>query len=65
MVSNQKLQNALNEIKEITKRDMALFNMKGKLMAHTTDVDRAMEQIVGEFASSMEMTRLRIWHTAI
>ena len=45
MISNQKLQNALNEMKEITKRDMALFNMKGKLMAHTTDVDRAMEQI--------------------
>ena len=57
MISNQKLQNALNEMKEITKRDMALFNMKGKLMAHTTDVDKAMEQIVSEFGTSMAETQ--------
>ena len=37
MLSNQKLQNSLNEIKEISHMDTALFTAKGKLVAHTED----------------------------
>ena len=33
MLSNQKLQNSLNEIKEISHMDTALFTAKGKLVA--------------------------------
>lgn len=53
MISNQKLQNALNEMKEITKREMALFNVKGKLMANTGEVDKSIEQVVVDFSESM------------
>ena len=38
MLSNQKLQNSLNEIKEISHMDTALFTAKGKLVAHTEAV---------------------------
>lgn len=53
MLSNQKLQNALDEIKEITKLDTALFTVKGKLIAHTMETDATMEIVVLEFANSM------------
>ena len=38
MLSNQKLQNSLNEIKEISHMDTALFTAKGKLVAHTEEM---------------------------
>ena len=46
MLSNQKLQNSLNEIKEISRMDTALFTAKGKLVAHTEDMPlpEALEQ---------------------
>ena len=48
MLSNQKLQNSLNEIKEISHMDTALFTAKGKLVAHTEEMPlpEALEQQV-------------------
>ena len=56
MLSNQKLQNSLNEIKEISRMDTALFTAKGKLVAHTEDMplSEALEQqVVVDFAESL------------
>ena len=52
MISTQKLLNCLNEIKEITKLELALFHDNGKLAAATMSVDAWLEPIVSEFASS-------------
>ena len=38
MLSNQKLQNSLNEIQEICRMETALFGAKGKLVAHTQEI---------------------------
>ena len=48
MLSNQKLQNSLNEIKEISHMDTALFTATGKLVAHTEEMPlpEALEQQV-------------------
>lgn len=54
MVSNQKLQNALNEIKEIVKHNTALYSVKGRLLASTFEVHAAWEQAVSECANSVE-----------
>lgn len=55
MLSNQKLQNSLNEIKEICHMETALFSAKGKLVAHTQglEVSHTLEQVVTEFAESL------------
>ncbi|SER56700.1 PucR family transcriptional regulator [Lachnobacterium bovis] len=53
MFTNQKLQNTLDEIKEITKKDVALYSPKGKLIAHTTKFSDEVEQMVNEFSRSM------------
>lgn len=54
MLSNQKLQNSLNEIKEISHMDTALFTAKGKLVAHTEEMPLALEQqVVVDFAESL------------
>lgn len=52
MISTQKLLNCLNEIKEITKLELALFHDNGKLAAATMSVDAWLEPIVSEFAAS-------------
>lgn len=54
MISNQKLQNALNEIKEIAKLDTALYSAKGRLLASTFEVDDSFESAVLAYADSME-----------
>ncbi len=56
MLSNQKLQNSLNEIKEISHMDTALFAAKGKLLACTEEmrVTPELETVVLDFAQSME-----------
>ncbi len=54
MFSNQKLQNALMEIKEITAFDTALFTAKGKRLAYTGEQDAKMEQMVFMFVDSKE-----------
>lgn len=55
MLSNQKLQNSLDEIKEISRMDTALFNAKGKLVASTEEIEVTpeLENVVVEFAESM------------
>ena len=52
MISTQKLPNCLNQIKEITKQDLALFYDNGKVVASTMSVDARLESIVLEFAAS-------------
>ena len=55
MLSNQKLQNSLNEIREICRMETVLFGAKGKLVAHTQgiDVSPTLEQVVTEFEESL------------
>ena len=56
MLSNQKLQNSLNEIKEISHMDTALFTAKGKLVAHTEEMplpEALEQQVVVDFAESL------------
>lgn len=54
MISNQKLQNALQEVKEITGLGTALFFAKGKLAASTLELKESFEHEVLEFVSSGE-----------
>ena len=55
MLSNQKLQNAINEIKEISHMDTALFQPNGKMAAHTSGIvmTPTLEQVVLEFSTSL------------
>lgn len=55
MLSNQKLQNSLDEIKEISRMDTALFHANGKLAAdtHGIEINQTLEQVVLEFAASL------------
>ena len=55
MLSNQKLQGSLNEIKEISRMDSALFNTRGKLAAYTDGIEITpeLENVVAEFADSL------------
>ena len=56
MLSNQKLQNSLNEMKEISHMDTALFTAKGKLVAHTEEMplpEALEQQVVVDFAESL------------
>lgn len=53
MLSHQKLQNTLDEMKEITKMDMLLFNSKGKEVAATADTEVQLETVVQDFCHSM------------
>lgn len=52
MISAQKLYGTLNEIKEITKLDLALFQENGKVVSATMETDSRLETIVREFANS-------------
>jgi carbohydrate diacid regulator len=54
MISNQKLQNALQEVKEITGLDTALFSAKGKLVASTLELKDSFEHSVMEFVNSLD-----------
>ena len=49
MLSNQKLQNSLNEIKEISHMDTALFTAKGKLVAHTEEMPLPAKQTYQDY----------------
>jgi len=55
MLSNQKLQNSLDEIKEISRMDTALFHANWKLAAdtHGIEINQTLEQVVLEFAASL------------
>lgn len=53
MISNHKIQAALDEIKEISKIDLALYTEKGKQVAATFEPEGDMEYAVNSFAGSM------------
>ncbi len=53
MLTNQRLQSAINEIREITHREFVMYTPKGKLAASTFDADDDLEPIAAEFAESL------------
>ena len=53
MLSNHRIQTTLDEIKEISRIDMALYNEGGKLLAATFDQQENFEIAVSDFAESM------------
>lgn len=58
MISNHKIQTALDEIKEISKIDLALYTEKGKMAAATFGMEDDMEQAVVSFADSMAESQM-------
>ncbi len=58
MIANHKIQAALEEIKEISKIDLALYSDKGKLVAVTFETESDMEDAVVSFASSMAESQM-------
>ena len=53
MLSNHKIQAALEEMKSISRIEMALYNESGKLLAETFDQQENLETVVAGFAESM------------
>lgn len=53
MLSHQKLQNALIDMKEITRKEFALFNSKGRKLAYTVDPLDELEAVAVAFANSV------------
>lgn len=58
MISNHKIQVALDEIKEISKIDLALYSDKGKPVASTFTPEGDMEHAVLSFADSMAESQM-------
>lgn len=58
MISNHKIQAALDEIKEISKIDLALYTDKGKQVATTFAPEEDMEYAVASFAESMAESQM-------
>lgn len=53
MLSNHKIQRALDEIKDITRMEMALYNEEGRLLSAPVSGDGELESAVVSFAESM------------
>ncbi len=53
MLSNHRIQTTLNEIKEISRIDLALYNENGQLLAATYDHQAGFESAVKDFVHSM------------
>lgn len=53
MLSNHRIQTTLDEIKEISRIDMAIYNEGGKLLASTFEQQENFETAVSDFAESM------------
>ena len=53
MLANQRIQSAINEIKDISHREFLMYTPKGKLIASTLEADKELEPIVEEFADSL------------
>ena len=51
MLSTQKLQKVLNEIKEISKLDLILFDVQGKVLAQTSEPEKGLEVVVQSFGA--------------
>ncbi len=58
MISNHKIQAALDEIKEISRIDLALYTEKGKLVAATFSIEEDLEGAVASFAESMAESQM-------
>lgn len=58
MLSNHKLQVTLEEIKEISRIDLALYSDKGKLLASTYEEEDSMEEAIRFFADSMAESQM-------
>ncbi len=58
MLSNHKLQVTLEEIKEISRIDLALYSDKGKLLASTYESEEDMEEAIRLFADSMAESQM-------
>ncbi len=58
MLSNHKLQVTLEEIKEISRIDLALYSDKGKLLASTYEGQEDMEEAIRFFADSMAESQM-------
>ena len=58
MVSNHKIQVALDEIKEISRIDLAIYSEKGKMVAATFEPEVDMEEAVANFAVSMAESQM-------
>lgn len=58
MLSNHKLQVTLEEIKEISRTDLALYSDKGKLLASTYEDEGDMEEAIQLFADSMAESQM-------
>lgn len=58
MLSNHKLQVTLEEIKDITRIDLALYSDKGKLLAATYQSEEEMEEAIRLFADSMAESQM-------
>lgn len=58
MISNHKIQTALEEIKEISKINLALYTEKGKQVAATFEPEQDMEYAVTSFAESMAESQM-------
>lgn len=53
MLSNHKMQRTLDEISEISKTGLALFDEKGKMLASTFAPEEELSAVVADFAGSM------------
>ncbi len=58
MISNHKIQTALEEIKDISKIDLAVYSEEGKQLAATFDTEDRMESAVKAFAASMAESQM-------
>lgn len=58
MITNHKLQLTLDEIKDISRIDLALYNEKGKLLASTYEIEENLEQAIILFADSMAESQM-------
>ncbi|MCI8490704.1 MAG: PucR family transcriptional regulator [Lachnospiraceae bacterium] len=58
MLSNHKIQATLEEIREITRMDLALYNENGKLLASTFDAQKEYETAVVNFVESMAESQM-------
>lgn len=55
MLSAQKLLSTLNEIKEISQLELALFQSNGKVVVHTKEFQDEIETVVGQFLESADL----------
>ncbi len=58
MLSNHKLQLALNDIKEISRMELLLYDEKGRLLASTEEPDEKMEESIVHFSESMAESQM-------